>query len=159
MAAKAVRRVHLNQYLTFLFENHETVRYQIQEIMRAERIVRDADIQHEIDTYNSMLGAPGELGCVLLIEIENEADRSRLLTQWVGLQEHLYATLASGTRVHARFDAGQVGSDRLSAVQYLRFPVGGETPVAIGTDFEGLESEVDLTAEQIAALTEDLRRA
>src|SRR5262245_56371981 len=66
---KAPRRIHVGEYITLLFENHTTVRYQIQEMMRAERIVRESDIRHEIDTYNELLGKDGELGCTLLIEI------------------------------------------------------------------------------------------
>jgi hypothetical protein len=158
MAAKKLRRVHLNESLTFLFENRDTLRYQIQEIMRAERIVREASIVNEIETYNSILGDSGDVGCVLLIEIEREEDRKPLLTEWLGLQQHLYVRLADGDQVYARFDPSQVGADRLSAVQYLQFPVDGQVPVAIGTDFDGLESEVDLTPEQVAALTEDLNR-
>ncbi len=158
MAAKQSRRVHLNDSLTFLFENRNTLRYQIQEIMRAERIVREADIMNEIDTYNSILGDSGDIGCVLLIEIEREQDRKPLLTRWLGLQRHVYVRLADGQQVYARFDQGQVGVDRLSAVQYLQFPVDGQVPVAIGTDFDGLESEVDLSTEQLTALTEDLNR-
>ena len=66
---KEPRRIHLGEYLTFLFENTDTGRYQIQEMMKAEQIVKEEAIQHEIDTYNELLGSIGELGCVLLIEI------------------------------------------------------------------------------------------
>lgn len=59
MAEKAVRRVHVGQNLTFLFENTTTVRYQILEMVRAERMVRESDIAHEIETYNELLGGPG----------------------------------------------------------------------------------------------------
>jgi len=52
LAAKSVRRVHLGDELTLLFENADTVRYQIQEMMRVERLVRESDIQHELETYN-----------------------------------------------------------------------------------------------------------
>ena len=62
---KEPRRIHLGEYLTFLFENTNTVRYQIQEMMKAEQIVKEEAIQHEIDTYNELLGSKGELGCVL----------------------------------------------------------------------------------------------
>ena len=71
--AKAPRRVHIGQYLTLLFENHLTIRYQIQEMIRAERMVRESDIQHEIHTYNELLGSAGEFGCTLLIEIDDAA--------------------------------------------------------------------------------------
>ncbi len=112
----------------------------------------------EIDVYNALLGQPGDLGCVLMIEIEDESDRKRLLTSWRGLEQRLYVKLADGTRISALFDAAQVGDDRISAVQYLRFPVGGQVPVAVGVDFRGLKSEVDLNDEQITALAEDVTR-
>mgnify|MGYP000219825156 CR=1 FL=1 len=74
MAAKATRRVVLaGGTLTFLFENRDTVRYQVQEMMRTERIVKEADVLHELHTYNELLGGPGELGCTLLIEIDDPA--------------------------------------------------------------------------------------
>ena len=85
MQAKDERRVHVGRYLTFLFENRETIRYQIQEMMRAERMVREADIAHEIETYNELLGGGGELGCTLLIEIDDPAERAVKLGRWLGL--------------------------------------------------------------------------
>lgn len=158
LEAKKARRIHLHENLTVLFENADTLRYQIQEIMRVERIVRESDIVHEIELYNGLLGDPGDLGCVLQIEVPDAGERTRLLTEWRGLQERLYVLLDDDTKVYATFDPGQVGDDRISAVQYLRFQVDGRTPVAVGTDFRGLESQITLTSEQAAALTEDLAR-
>ena len=76
LAIKRPRRIHVGQHLTFLFENAATIRYQVQEMMRTERIVKEADIVHELHTYNELLGGEGELGCTLLIEIDDEEDRS-----------------------------------------------------------------------------------
>lgn len=153
---KARRRITLGEHFTFLFENRETVRYQIQEMMRTERIVKEADIQHELDTYNELLGDEGELGCSLLIGIDDERERAEMLKAWIGLPEHLYARLEDGTRIRPTFDARQVGEDRLSAVQYLRFAVGTTAPVAIGIDMPGLELEAKLTPEQREVLQADL---
>ncbi len=155
MRLKKSRRIHLGENLTFLFENHDTIWYQIQEIMRAERIVRESGIREELDVYNSMLGGPGQLGCALLIEIEDEAKRRPLLESWLGLQECLYAELADGTRIYAEFDPTQVGQDRLSAVQYLVFTLP-EGPVRLGSDFATLELTVNLDDAQRAALAADL---
>ena len=152
---KKPRRVHLGDHLTFLFENHETIRYQVQEIMRAERIVRESAIREEIATYNSMLGGPGQLGCALLIEIEEEEQRRPLLESWLGLQECLYAELADGTRIRAGYDPTQVGRGRLSAVQYLTFDLP-EGPVRLGSEFPTLELSVDLNEAQRVALATDL---
>lgn len=155
MKIKTSRRIHLGQYLTFLFENHETIKYQIQEITRAERTVRESSIQEEIAVYNSLLGNKGQLGCALLIEIPEEKDRRPLLTAWLGLQEHFYLVLADGSRVYAEYDSSQVGEDRLSAVQYLTFSLDSP-PVGLGCDFENLNEEIDLSKEQMEALAEDL---
>jgi hypothetical protein len=156
MAAKAGRRVHVGDHLTFLFENPLTIRYQIQEMMRAERIVREGDIQHEIDTYNGLLGGAGELGCTLLVEIDDPGTRDSRLTEWFALPEHLYARLEDGRRIRPAFDEGQRGRGRLSSVQYLKFPVEGNAPVAVGTDMPGLEIESPLTEAQREALGRDL---
>ena len=156
MAAKEPRRVHAGEHLTFLFENFDTVRYQIHEMLRAEKIVREEDIAHEIATYNELLGEDGELGCTLLIEVEDGSARARKLREWLALPEHVYVALADGRKVRATFDERQRGSDRVSSVQYMKFDTGGETPVAVGSDLPELEAEAKLTAEQRAALAADL---
>ena len=153
---KARRRIHVGECFTFLFENTLTVRYQVQEMMRAEKIVREKDILHEITTYNALLGGDGELGCTLLIEIDDPAERAVRLRQWLALNEHIYARLEDGTRVRPSFDPAQIGDGRLSSVQYLKFPVGGHAPVAIGIDLPGLEIENSLSADQRSALADDL---
>ena len=150
---KVPLRVHLGDYLTFLFETKETVRYQIQEMMRIEKIVKEADIQHEIDTYNKLLGEPGEVGCTLLIEIDDPAERDIKLRELLGLPEKLYLTLENGENVYASFDPAQIGEDRLSAVQYLTFKTNGKKPVAIGSEHSNLELEVDLSKAQKEALS------
>lgn len=156
LKAKANRRIHLGAYLTFLFENPTTIRYQIQEMMRVEHIVRESDILHEMETYNELLGGPGELGCTLLIEIESARERDLLLTQWLELPKHLYLLLGDGTKVRASFDPRQVGDTRLSSVQYLKFDTRGRVPLAIGSDLDALLVETPLTDPQEAALAEDL---
>ncbi len=156
LEAKRRRRVHVAGVLTFLFENTATMRYQVQEMIRAERIVREPEIRHELDTYNELLGGEGELGCSLLIELPDPAERDRRLREWIDLPAHLYAKLEDGTKVRARFDPRQVGSDRLSSVQYLKFDVKGRVPVAMGSDLPALSAETALDPEQRAALAADL---
>jgi hypothetical protein len=156
MNAKAVRRVHIGDHLTLLFENHLTVRYQIQEMLRTERIVRESDIQHEIRTYNELLGKDGELGCTLLIEIDDPELRRRKLHDWWELPEKIYVAFDDGTRVGATFDERQRGDGRLSSVQYLKFDTKGRVPAAVGVDMPGLQLEIRLTEEQKQALRADL---
>jgi len=157
MAEKARRRFHVGEYLTFLFENADTVRYQIQEMMRIERMARESDIRHELDTYNQLIGDDGELGCTLLVEIDDPKRRDEALTSWLTLPQHLYVETESGKKVRAVWDAAQVGDTRLSSVQYLKFPVASEVPVAIGVDHPELSVRTVLDDEQRAALREDLR--
>lgn len=156
MAAKAIRRIHVGPHLTFLFENQETVRYQVQEMIRAERLFRESEIAHELDTYNELLGGPGELGCSLLIEITDPQDRDQKLRRWKNLLEHLYARLPDGRRVGCTFDPRQVGEDRLSSVQYLRFDVKGVAPASIGCDHPEAAAETVIDPAQRQALAADL---
>ena len=152
---KKHRRVHLGENLTFLFENHETIKYQIQEIMRVEKIVKESAILEELNTYNSFLGNSGELACVLLIEIEEESDRKPLLENWMGMEKCIYILDEVGNKIFAEHDPTQVGDRRLSAVQYLKFVIK-EPPIAIGCTFDELAGEIELTKEQRNALAEDL---
>jgi hypothetical protein len=156
MQAKSLRRIHIGEDLTLLFENRLTVRYQIQEMLRSERIVREADIMHEVNTYNELLGKDGELGCTLLIEIEDAAARNQKLRQWWALPEKIYLLLENGKRVAATFDERQRGDGRLSSVQYLKFDTHGQAPIAAGVDLPDLTVETPLTDEQRNALAEDL---
>jgi hypothetical protein len=156
MSAKGRRRVHVGPYLTFLFENRETVRYQVQEMMRTEQIVREDAIRHELDTYNELLGGDGELGCTLLVEVADPAERARRLAEWRDLPRHVYARLADGSKAYARFDERQVDERKLSSVQFLKLACGKEPPVAIGVDLPALTAETALTADERAALAEDL---
>jgi hypothetical protein len=160
MRAKDARRIHVGPHLTFLFENHETIRYQIQEMTRAERMVKEADIAHEVETYNELLGGAGEIGCSLLVEIDDPVARAEKLTRWLALPGHLYAKRADGSKARARYDERQIGETRVSAVQYLKFVVGATAPVAIGCDHPDpeLRHETTLTDAQRAALQEDLER-
>jgi len=159
LEAKRPRRVHLGEHLTLLFENPLTIRYQIQEMLRAERIVREADIRHEIDTSNEILGGQGELGVTLLIEIDDREVRARKLTEWWALPEQLSLLLEDGARVRATVDPRQRGEGRLSSVQYLKFDVGGRAPAAVRVDLPGLRLQAALTDEQRQALEEDLAGA
>lgn len=156
LEAKRVRRVHVAGVLTFLFENAATIRYQVQEMMRAERMTREEDVRHELDTYNELLGGKGELGVSLLIELPEPKDRDEKLRAWLALPQHLYLRTAEGEKVRASYDPRQVGDDRLSSVQYLKFDVKGRTPVAVGSDLPALAAETALSPEQQAALAADL---
>ncbi|KIG19512.1 hypothetical protein DB30_00021 [Enhygromyxa salina] len=161
LAAKRARRVTVGDVFTFLFESRETVRYQILEMVRVEQIIKEADIQHEIATYNELLGRNGALCATLLIGIADEAERAIKLRAWIGLLDHVYAKTADGGRITPKWDPRQVGVDRLSSVQYLTFELNGCAPIAIGIDWpeRDLVVEATLEAQQVAALQADLDQA
>ena len=153
---KPPRRVEVGPYLTFTFENAETMRYQVQEMMRTERIAREADILHELATYNAVLGDEGELACTLLVGVDDPAERARRLREWRALPDHLYVRCDDGTLVRPVYDRAQLDEEKISAVQYLKFPVGSRRPVAVGCDLPALAAETALGAAQQAALLADL---
>ena len=155
-AQKKVRRVHVGPHLTFLFENHDTVLYQIQEMIRTEGIQGEAEIQHEIATYNELVGEPGELVCTLLIEIEDKEKRQQLLSRWKDLPETIYIKTSNGRTIQANCDRRQVGENRISSVQYLRFGIGDDLPGKLGTNRPDIATEVELLPEQVSALVQDL---
>jgi hypothetical protein len=156
LAEKDVRRIHVGAYLTFLFENHATVLYQIQEMIRTENLTREAEIQHEMATYNELLGGKGELGCTLLIEIDDPQKRAELLTRWKDLPETLYIETQNGVRVPAEFDPRQVGEQRISSVHYLKFRLGDQVPAKVGCAHPEIAAAAVLTRAQVSALCQDL---
>jgi hypothetical protein len=139
IALKNRRRIGVGPRLTFLFENRETVRYQIQEMMRVERMVKPADIAHEVKTYNELIPAAGELSASLFIEYESQRERDVELRRLLDLDRHIWLE-AGGRRAPAVFDGRQIGGLRLSAVQYVKFRL---TPAQIETWSHGAKIVVD----------------
>jgi hypothetical protein len=126
-------------------------------MVRVEQMVRESDIQRELDTYNALLGGEGELGCTLLIEITEERDRDVLLRRWRDLPGHIHMTFTDGTRTRARFDLEQMSDEKLSSVQFLKFDVGARTPAALVCDLPGPAGEVQLDGPARQALLADLK--
>jgi len=155
MAAKDARRVQLGDHLTFLFENHDTIRYQVLEMVRVEQLVKEAAIQHELDTYNELLGDHGQLGCTLLIQYDDPNERDRQLRALSGLERHLYLRLTDGKKAPAIYDHRQISEEKLSSVQFLKFTCPA-APVAIGCDHPDMRLERELSPAQRAILTADL---
>lgn len=121
---KRRRRVPLGSLMTLVFEDRDTVRFQIQEMLRVERIVQPEKVQHEIETYNALLPGPGEVAATLFIEITDEARVQELLDRFIGLDEPGRLALSVGGGLYpALFAPGQSREDRISAVHYIRFPL------------------------------------
>ena len=119
---KQRRRVPVGPMITFVFENHDTVLFQIQEMMRAERMVEDAAIRHEIETYNQLLPEPGGLAATMLIELRDAGRIREEMARLHGVNTGEVTSLeVGGERIPGIFAAGQSDDRRTSAVQYVRF--------------------------------------
>jgi len=118
---KKRRRVSVGEHMTLIFENHDTVLFQIQEMLRTERITGEPEIAHEIATYNPMVPRAGELFATLMIEYSDPDERHRALDAFNDLEGHLSLELGDA-RCEAVFERlpGEEAS-RLPAVNYVRF--------------------------------------
>ncbi len=162
IALKERRRIRVGSHLTFLFENHETLRYQIQEMVRIERIVKPEEIASEVEVYNELIPGWNEFSATLLIEYETAGLRKIRLHELLGLENHVWLGVDRLPPVQARFDTRQISTDRLSSVQYLKFPLAPEQAAAFPSgarlliDHPKYTAEHVLTPAQLAELAADL---
>jgi hypothetical protein len=162
MALKDRRRISVGEHMVFLFENRDTVLYQIQEMMRIERLRDPREIAHEVETYNELIPGADELSASLLIEYETPEEREIWLTALVGLEHHIWLE-TGGQRSPARFDNRQISTDRLSAVQYLKFQLSPEQLAAfprearIVINHPKYAAQQEFTPEQIRELASDFQ--
>jgi len=122
---KRPRRISVGDRLTFIFENRDTVLFQIQEMLRAERTVKEEKINDEIAVYNELVPGAHELSATLMIEIPEMKQVRTELDRLIGIDEHVFLDVGERS-VRANFDAKQFEHDRISAVQYVRFRLGLE---------------------------------
>ncbi len=126
IAHKRVRRVSLGELATLLFEDRETLRFQVQEMLWVEHVSEPEKVQAELDVYNELMPGAAELSATLFLEITEAAEIRPTLERLVGLDRTLQLVLGEPpdeTRIAAAFDARQFEAARISAVQYLRFPL------------------------------------
>jgi hypothetical protein len=131
MYEKDRRRLAVGSHITLLFENVQTVWYQIHEMLRADRIQNSHAVQEELDLYNRLLPGPGELAATLLIAFSHHQERDALLPELTGLERHLWMD-AGQHRIPATFDEANPGE--ISAVRFVRFPMkaaDGETLIQL----------------------------
>jgi len=130
MARKRLRRIGAGPIMTLVFECVDTVRFQVQEMARVEKIISDEGIQGELDVYNRLLPAPGELSATLFIELTSEEDLRRWLPRLVGIERSVGFEVGGGTAgtdlvlsVPEATHGEALTRDSITpAVHYLRFP-------------------------------------
>jgi hypothetical protein len=167
MELKKHRRVQVGDLVTLVFENRETIKFQIQEIMRAERIVNDNRIQEEIDTYNELLPGSNELSATLLVEIQDKDRLREILDQFIGIDRGGTTFLEiGGERAEAEYEGGHGTEVRVSAVHYLRFRLTPQqaqrfadtsVPAKVIIEHPSYKQEAIIPDSVRASLIEDLR--
>lgn len=130
IAHKAQRRVQVGDRVSLLFEDRETLRWQVLEMCRVEGVRSPAGVQHELEVYNELAPGANELSATLSIEITDLAEIRPELDRLVGIDEHVLLCIGA-EEVRARFDQKQFEEDRISALQYIRFALNEKQALAL----------------------------
>jgi hypothetical protein len=163
---KKIRRVSIGEKISLVFENRDTVIFQIQEMLRAERITDLDKIREEITVYNELIPAPSELSATLFIEIEDQTHLRDDLLQFLGIDEAVFMNIGGGS-IRASFEEGRSKEDKISAVQYVRFQLGdqarrafvGGEPAELAVAHPNYRAKTILSADAQASLAADLADA
>ena len=169
MDHKKVRRIQLGSEISLTFEDRTTIIFQIQEMMRAERLVHDSQIQVEIDVYNDLIPDQGELSATLFIEITESDQVKEKLHKFLGLTDGESLWLQIGdTKIYAAFEEGRAEEDKISSVHYIRFTLtksvqesleNSAIEAKIGIDQGTYKYTTVLSSDSRKSLINDLRPA
>jgi len=133
LAHKKNRNVLIGGYVLLVFEDALTLRYQIQEMLRIEKVFEAAGIQDELDAYNPLIPDGDNWKCSMLIQYPEVEERRVRLAELLGIENQLWATVGDGNKVFAIADEDleRANEDKTSAVHFLRFQFDAETTAAI----------------------------
>jgi len=163
MALKQARRVALGTNMSVLFENHDTALYQIQEMLRTERITAEKAVLHELETYNELVPRGRELSATIFIEYPERELRDRMLVALAGVETAFYVRIA-GERLPVTPDLRGVDPSRTMAVQYVKFALSeaadsalraGNVELSLGVEHDAYRAEVVLTQATVQSLRDD----
>jgi hypothetical protein len=165
---KRRRRIAVGPYVTLVFENRDTVRFQIQEMARIERLITDEAIQVELDIYNPLIPEPGQLCATVFVELTSEALLREWLAKLVGIEQSVVLRLAGGREVRAgvddAHDAQLTRVDVTSSVHYVRFNLDTDDiaafaagPVTLALDHPAYGHGTELSRAAMDELVGDLR--
>ena len=164
---KKHRTVHLGNHVTLLFEDELTLRYQVQEMLRIEKIFEDEGIQSELDAYNPLCPDGSNFKATMLIEYANVAERKVALAKLIGIEDRTFVQVEGQPRVYAIADEDldRENEEKTSAVHFVRFELTPEMKAAlkggaqmmVGCDHPNYPVHVEeLPQETLAALLKDL---
>ncbi len=167
IAHKKKRTVHLGEHVTLLFEDELTMRYQIQEMLRAERIYEEAGIVEELEAYNPLVPDGSNWKATMLIEYEDVAERARALTGLKGIEDRVWVQVAGCAKVFAIADEDleRENEQKTAAAHFLRFELTqpmiaalkADANLAMGVDHANYRVEVaELDPVTVRALAADL---
>ncbi len=170
IALKKRRRIHVGPVVTLLFENRTTIRFQIQEMARAEKILSDEGIQTELDIYNPLIPEPGTLAATLFLELTTDEELRTWLPQLVGIETHVVLRLGAGddaVAVRCTVDADHekqlTREETTASVHYVHFALTPDQierlqpgTAALVIDHPAYQHEVALTDDNVAELRADL---
>ena len=152
LAHRENRRVMLGDHILLTFEDEMTIRYQIQEMLRVERIFEAAGIQDELDAYNPLIPDGDNLKCSLLIQFEDVEERKRRLTEMVGIEDKIWLRVGAQPRFFpiADEDMSRSNEEKTSAVHFLRYQLNTEqinaakrsAPITAGVEHSGYHCQV-----------------
>jgi hypothetical protein len=163
---KKKRRLFVGDLVHLVFENRDTVWFQIQEMIRAERMVRDEEIQQEIDVYNELIPEKNQLSITMFIEIPDGEERKRLLPKLVGIHDHLWFHIGNKHSIRAVADERserdyQYG--KAAMVHFLKLNLTpeqvkdfAELPVRVEVNHPNYKAMVEMPEEVKAELVKDL---
>jgi hypothetical protein len=159
---KKPRRVALGAHVTLLFEDRLTILYQVQEMLRVERIFEPEGIEDELQAYNPLIPDGSNLKATLLIEFDDVEERKRALKELIGLEDKIWMKIGDFEYVHpiADEDLERENAEKTSAVHFLRFeftPVmiaaaKNGAPLAIGVDHSHYSATVNPVPEATRAV-------
>jgi hypothetical protein len=167
---KRRRRVSVGPFVTFVFENRDTIRFQIQEMARAEKLITDDAIQSELDTYNPLIPEAGQVSATMFIELTNESDLRDWLPRLVGIEAEVELRLGGGSAVRCAVDEDHLRQltrdETTAAVHYVHWDLTPEQidelaagPVAVAVTHPEYDHAVTLDEATRAELVTDAREA
>ncbi len=165
---KKIRNVQLGHHMSLLFEDEQTLRYQVQEMLRIEKIYEEEGIQSELDAYNPLVPDGSNFKATMLIEYGNEIERKAALAKLIGIEDRLFIQVEGQDRVYAIADEDleRENSEKTSAVHFVRFELTepmkralkGGAQMMVGCDHPNYPAHLEeLPQETLASLLSDLR--
>jgi len=167
LAHRKLRSVHLGEHITLQFESETTVRYQIQEMLRIEKIFEEEGIQQEIDAYAPLVPEGSNWKATMLIEYPDVNERKRELARLIGVEDRMFIEVEGHARVYAIADEDldRENDEKTSAVHFVRFEFDAATKAAIkagaaaklGCDHTNYPAHTQIAEDTLASLAGDLK--